>query len=356
MRIGDQHYRTVWMEGGVVRMIDQTLLPHRFAIMDLPDYQAVANAIRTMIVRGAPAIGATGAYGLALATLAASGDDWRGQVEQAARDLAATRPTAYDLFFNLDRVLEAVRQAPDLDAARAAAVASAQALADAGAAACERIGENGAPFIRDGARILTHCNAGWLATVDWGTALAPLYKAARAGRKFFVFADETRPRCQGASLTAYELAGEGIEHAIIADNAAGFFMAHSQIDLVIVGTDRVAANGDVANKIGTYEKAVLARRHGIPFYVAAPVSTIDFRCPSGDDIPIEERSPEEVLTVWGKDVEDGTLRRVRIAPESSTARNPAFDVTPATLVTAFITEKGIIQPRDLAQSEGFLKS
>jgi S-methyl-5-thioribose-1-phosphate isomerase len=353
MQVNGQHYRTVWMDAGTIRMINQPLIPHRFEFVDLHTTDEVAHAIQTMIVRGAPAIGATGAYGLAQAVLNASGDNWRDQVDAAARQLAATRPTARDLFYALEQVQETVQRTSDLETARQAAVACAKRLAEENVAACERIGEIGAELIEDGFRILTHCNAGWLATVDWGTALAPIYKAARQGKKVFVFADETRPRCQGASLTAWELCGEQIPHAILADNAAGYFMATSQVDMVIVGTDRVARNGDVANKIGTYEKAVLARRHGIPFYVAAPASTIDFDCPTGAHIPIEERSQDEVLYMFGRD-DNGELRRVRIAPDRSEARNPAFDVTPATLVTGLITEKGIIKPDELEEYEGAL--
>ena len=281
MKVGGKSYRTVWMEGSVIRMINQPMIPHRFEIVDLADYHATADAIRTMIVRGAPAIGATGAYGMAQAALAASAATYREEIEAAAQELASTRPTAQDLFYAIKKVRAAIDAAPDFDSAKRAAVDAAQALADSSAAACEQIGRYGAELIRNGARVLTHCNAGWLACVDWGTALSPIYVAARSGKDVFVFADETRPRCQGANLTAYELAGEGVPHAVIADNAAGYFMYSGQIDLAIVGTDRVARNGDVANKIGTYEKAVLAHRHGIPFYVAAPTPTIDFDCPTG---------------------------------------------------------------------------
>ena len=355
MNVDGKHYRTVWLEGAVVRMIDQVNIPHRFEIIDLPDCHATARAIQTMIVRGAPAIGAAGAYGMAQAALAASPEAWRAEVEAAAAELAATRPTAQDLFDAIARVREALAGAPDVETARARAVDAAETLADKSVADCEEIGRLGADLIPDGARVLTHCNAGWLATVDWGTAIAPIYKAARAGKRVFVYADETRPRCQGARLTAWELCGEGIPHVIIADNAAGYFMAAGEIDLVIVGADRVARNGDVANKIGTYEKAVLAHRHRIPFYVAVPATTIDFDCPTGAGIPIEERDPSEVLSMLGLG-EDGAIRTIRIAPEASRARNPAFDVTPADLVTGLITPKGVIAPRDLARNEAALRS
>ena len=355
MQVDGTHYRTVWMEGATVKMIDQPLIPHRFEIVELPDYHATARAIQTMIVRGAPAIGACGAYGMAQAVLAAEGEEWRGQVQAAADELAATRPTAQDLFLAIRVIQDSIREVPSLEAAREAAVEAAQAFADRSVAACEQIGIAGAELIEDGWNVLTHCNAGWLACVDWGTALAPIYRAARDGKRVFVLADETRPRLQGARLTAWELGGEGIPHAIIADNAAGHFMATSQVDAVIVGTDRVARNGDVANKIGTYEKAVLAKRHGIPFYVAAPTSTIDFDCPTGTDIPIEERDQEEVLSMWGMD-DEGQMRRIRVAPAASQARNPAFDVTPAKLVTALITEKGIVKPEELRQREAALRA
>ena len=264
-------------------------------------------------------------------------------VHQGAETLRATRPTAQDLFYAVQRVLDAILGADSVDAARQAAVETAQSLADENAAAGRAIGELGATLIPDGARILTHCNAGWLAFVDWGSALAPIYVAARQGKRVFVYVDETRPRNQGASLTAWELEGEGIPHALIADNAAGRFMQIGEVDLVIVGADRVAANGDVANKIGTYEKALCAADNGVPFYVAAPTSTLDAQLPDGAAIPIEERSPEEVLYVTGI-TEAGGLGRVRISHSQAQARNPAFDITPARLIRAIITEQGIYAP------------
>ena len=341
MKVGGVHYRTVWMEGPAVRMINQHLIPHRFEIIDLPTHRDTAEAIRTMIVRGAGAIGAAAGYGMAQVALEAPDDERFSQyVAQGAETLRQTRPTAQDLFFAIDRVLGGIVAASSPVAAREEAVAIAGRLADENAAAGEAIGRHGADLIPDGARVLTHCNAGWLAFVDWGSALAPIYAAARQGKRVFVYADETRPRCQGAMLTSWELHGEGIDHAIIADNAAGFLMRRGEIDLVIVGSDRIAANGDVANKIGTYEKALCAAANGVPFYVAAPTSTIDPDCASGDDIPIEERSPDEVLYISGK-TDAGQVCRVRIAPEGVQARNPAFDVTPAQYVRAIITEHGV---------------
>ncbi|MBN1867588.1 S-methyl-5-thioribose-1-phosphate isomerase [Candidatus Sumerlaeota bacterium] len=356
MNVDGTHYRTVWLDGSTVKTIDQPLIPHRFEILDLADYRATADAITTMIVRGAGAIGATGAYGMAQAMLQASPDRYTEEIEEAARVLAATRPTAQNLFYGIEKVQQAIREAADYESARREAVRAAETVADEDAAACEKIGEFGAELIADGARILTHCNAGWLAFVDWGSALSPVYRAARDGKKVFVYADETRPRCQGARLTAWELCGEKIPHALIADNAAGYYMARGEIDLVIVGSDRIARNGDVANKIGTYTKAVLARRHGIPFYVAAPTTTIDFDCPTGADIPIEERHEDEVLCMWGRDADTGDVRRIRIAPAGSHALNPAFDVTPAELVTGIVTQKGVFAPADLAKNESTLRA
>ncbi|PWH18431.1 MAG: S-methyl-5-thioribose-1-phosphate isomerase [Ardenticatenia bacterium] len=350
MIVNGTAYRTVWMEGNTVYMINQLRLPHAFEIVALPDHRATAVAIRDMWVRGAGAIGAAAGYAMAQVALEApDGDGFLAYVHQGAAIIRATRPTAQDLFYAVDRVLAAIEKAPDISTARQAAVRSAQALADENAAAGEAIGRYGASLLPDGCRVLTHCNAGWLAFVDWGSALAPIYAAHRAGKRLFVYADETRPRGQGAQLTAWELANEGIPHTIIADNAAGFFMQRREVDLCIVGSDRIAANGDIANKIGTYEKAVVAHELGIPFYVAAPTSTIDPACPSGEHIPIEERSPDEVLYAEGL-LDDGQMGRVRIAPSGSTARNPAFDVTPARYITAIITERGIFKPEHILRA------
>ncbi len=346
MLVGGVHYRTLWMEGRVVRMIDQTALPFRFEIVDCPDHRATARAIREMVVRGAGAIGAAGGYGMAQAALEAPDQGFAGYVEEAARLLKATRPTAQNLFYAVDRVFRCLHGAPRT-ADREAAVREAESITREDTESCMRIGEAGAALIRDGARILTHCNAGWLAFSDWGTALAPLYRARRDGRRFFVWADETRPRLQGARLTAWELANEGIEFAVVPDNAAGWLMRRGEVDLVIVGADRIARNGDVANKVGTYEKALCARESGVPFYVAAPLSTFDPHCANGEAIPIEERSPEEVLTASGPDA-DGVMRTVRLAAPGASARNPAFDVTPAGLVAGIITERGIVAPAALA--------
>lgn len=349
MYVNNKYYRTVWMEGGKVRMIDQPKLPHSFEIRTLGTHRDTAEAIATMVTRGAGAIGATAGFAMAQAALEAlKADDFKAYVEKAAETIRSTRPTAQNLFYAINRVNNAIRKAlpKGKKAAADAAVKEAQAIADDDAAACEAIGKNGLRLIKEGARVLTHCNAGWLAFVDWGSALSPVYAAKRAGLDPFVWVDETRPRMQGAQLTSWELLNEKVKHAIIADNAAGFFFSRGEVDLAIVGADRIAANGDVANKIGTYEKALLAREHNVPFYVAAPTSTIDFDCPGGKDIPIEERSEDEVLRMWGLSSR-GKVESIRLAPKGSRARNPAFDVTPAALIRGFITERGIVSPGEL---------
>ncbi len=321
--------RAVWMEGKTVQMIEQRLLPHKLEIFIAKTVDEVCYSISDMVVRGAPAIGVTAAYGMALAVL--TGED----ILDAAKRLKATRPTAYDLFHAVDHMLEKLDNGEE-------AVSAAEEYADLIVEKCRLIGEYGESLIPDGARVLTHCNAGALATVDHGTALAPMRAAHNKGKKIFVFADETRPRLQGAALTSWELVQEGIDHAIIADNAAGHYMFRGEIDLCIVGSDRVTANGDFANKIGTYEKAVVAHENGIPFYVAIPVSTVDFSLHSGKDIPIEERGQDEVRIV-----NDGL-----ICHKDAKARNPAFDVTPARFVTGYITEIGVLRPDELHKLKG----
>jgi len=343
MKVGDRHYRTVWLEGSTVFLIDQPKLPHRFEITTARDHRETAVAIRDMVVRGAGAIGATGAYGAAQGALEAPSDPegFRASFAAAVETLRATRPTAQNLFYGIGKVAEAaLAELPDVAAAKRAAVEAARAVADEDAEACRRIGEHGAPLVGEGFGISTHCNAGWLAFVDWGSALSPIYAAHRQGKRPFVYVDETRPRGQGAQLTAWELGGEGVPHAVIADNAAGHFMQRGAVDMVIVGSDRIARNGDVANKIGTFTHAVVAHSLRIPFYVAAPTTTIDPACPTGADIPIEERSADEVLYAVGKG-DDGVVRRVRVTPEGSGARNPAFDVTPGRLVAGIVTEHGV---------------
>lgn len=350
MRVHGTPYRTVWMEGGAVRMIDQNRLPFGFRVVECPDHRATAEAIRDMTVRGAPAIGAAAAFALAQGFRegARAADPW-AYAREARERIEATRPTARDLFHGTARVWAAAGAAPHPAAAAEAAYEAARALAEESVACCRRIGEHGAALIGEGARVLTHCNAGWLATVDHGTALAPVYAAHAAGRHPHVWVDETRPRAQGARLTAWELGGEGIPHAVIADNAAAWLMSRGEVDLVIVGADRIARSGDVANKVGTLAKAVCAREFGIPFYVAAPPSTFDHDAADGAAIPIEERAEDEVHYQTGPD-EGGVLRRVRVTAPGSPARNPAFDVTPARFVTGIVTERGVFRPGEVPAS------
>lgn len=329
------------MEGSTIKMINQTLLPHRFEVIEINELDSIKKAINNMTIRGAGAIGAAGAYGLAQAAMQANDSDFFIKVKNAAHELKNTRPTAQNLFSAIDFILSSFREIAKVSEARELIIKAAKSFADGDADACRKIGSFGAMLIKDGARISTHCNAGWLAFVDWGTALSPVYYAVKEMKKnVFVYVDETRPRCQGSSLTAWELLHEGIPHTIIADNVTGALMSRGEIDIVIVGADRIAANGDVANKIGTYSSAVVARENGIPFYVAAPLSTIDRNCESGDSIPIEERNQDETLYIYGKN-DNGDFSRVRISPEGCTALNIAFDVTPAKYITGIITEKGI---------------
>jgi methylthioribose-1-phosphate isomerase len=316
------------MEGAKVVMIDQRLLPHQFKVIDLVSVEEVADSIRNMTVRGAPAIGVTAAYGMALASLT------HRDLKASAKVLRSTRPTAHDLFFAVDFMAERLEKGED-------PVPAAERYASSIVDKCRMIGEHGAGLIKDGDRIMTHCNAGALATVDYGTALAPMRVAHRAGKRIFVYVSETRPRLQGMKLTAYELLNEGIPHAIIVDGASGHFM-RSGVDLVIVGADRVTLNGDFANKIGTFEKAVLAKELGVPFYVAAPISTFDFAAESGKDIVIEDRGEEEVTVMDG----------LRIAPVGCRAMNPSFDMTPHRYVKGFITEIGVLSPEDIIKVKG----
>jgi methylthioribose-1-phosphate isomerase len=336
MKIHGKHYRTIWaLADESIEVIDQTKLPHSFETAVLRTAEDCADAIRTMLVRGAPLIGATAAYGVAFAMR----KDPSSKALVAALDmLGATRPTAVNLRWALQRMNDALHNRGH-DDRFALAWAEAAKICDEDVEVCRAIGVNGLAILRQAAarksgtlNVLTHCNAGWLATVDWGTALAPIYMAHDEGIDIHVWVDETRPRNQGASLSAYELGGHGVKHTIIADNAGGHYMQHGKVDLVIVGTDRVTRNGDVANKIGTYMVAVLARRHGIPFYVACPLSTIDLGIADGAAIPIEERAAEEVTG----------FRECQWAAIGVAVRNPAFDVTPAELVSGLITEKGVV--------------
>jgi len=346
MNIAGRPTRTIWLasDGGSVEVIDQTRLPHEVEIRRLTALGEAAEAIRAMVVRGAPLIGVTAAYGVALAMREDAGD---AALARAVETLAATRPTAVNLRWALDRMRAALAHLP-AEARREAAYRLAGEMADEDVATCRAIGEHGAALIRAAhertgraVNVLTHCNAGWLATVDWGTALAPIYVAHDAGVPVHVWVDETRPRNQGAALTAFELGQHGVPHTIVADNAGGHLMQHKRVDLVIVGSDRTTATGDVANKIGTYLKALAARDNGVPFYAALPASTIDWNLADGvAEIPIEERSAREVTHMTGRS-EGGAIVTVEIASPGSPAANPAFDVTPARLVTGIVTERGI---------------
>jgi S-methyl-5-thioribose-1-phosphate isomerase len=348
-----QHFRTVSFDAkaNAVRLIEQRLLPHEFKIVATRDYKETAVAITDMVVRGAGAIGATAAYGLAQGALAFRGDDLKkfaAHVRTVYQTLKDARPTAVDPVNAMNDVCAVMQKGKTVEEKKSLALAAAEDFANEDARHCEEIGKHGAKLIRNGMKVLTHCNAGWLAFVDVGSATAPMYAAQAAGKKFHVFCDETRPRSQGATLTAWELAQQKVSHQIIADNAAGHFMQRGEIDLIIVGSDRtLGRTGEVTNKIGTYTKAVLAARHKIPFYVAIPLSTIDWNLKRGFDIPIEDRSESEVLGAWG--IANTTRKRayVRVANPTSGARNPGFDVTPPELITGIITPAGIFKPRDL---------
>ena len=322
-------YRAVWIEESIIKFIDQRLLPEEFEIFEARNHDETAVAIKEMVVRGAPAIGVAASYGIAQAFLR------NEDINKVAAILEGTRPTAYDLFYAIDF---SVSRYEDGENPVDVAYKYSHGIIEK----CAKIGANGEPLIKNNHRILTHCNAGALATVDWGTALAPIRAAHYNDKNIFVFVDETRPRLQGAKLTAWELLNEGIEHAVIVDNAAGHYMSRGEIDMVIVGADRIAPNGDFANKIGTYEKAVLARENGIPFYVAAPVSTFDPGIKNGKEIPIEERGEQEVTEIAGN----------RLIPAGSGALNPAFDVTPAKYVTGFVTEEGVFKPSEVKKFIG----
>ena len=348
MNIDGTPYRTIWLsdDGWTVEIIDQTRLPHRFEIVSLTSLEEAAHAIRAMLVRGAPLIGAMAAYGMALAMREEPSD---AGLEEASRELMATRPTAVNLRWAIDDMMARLRNQPS-DVRADIAYARAAEVCDEDVAICSAIGDHGLALIQEAfdnasgggpVNILTHCNAGWLATVDWGTALAPIYKAHDLGIPVHVWADETRPRNQGAALTAWELGRHGVSHAVIADNAGGHLMQHNLVDLCITGTDRTTAAGDVANKIGTYLKALAARDNEVPFYVALPSPTIDWTISDGvRDIPIEERDGTEVTHISGKS-STGEVISVQLTPDGSSAGNYAFDVTPSRLVSGLITERGV---------------
>ena len=361
-----RRFRTVTFnaENNAVVLIEQRLLPHEFVLVETRNFGETALAIKDMVVRGAGAIGATAAYGLAQGARAFRGRElakFERHVQNVYETLKAARPTAVDPVNAMNQVRAAMRVGTSVEEQQVLALAAAEEFANEDVNHCREIGRHGANLIRNGTNVLTHCNAGWLAFVDIGSATAPMYAAQQQGRKFHVYCDETRPRCQGATLTAWELAQQGIDHHVIADNAAGHLMQRGKVDLVIVGSDRtLGRTGEVANKIGTYTKAVLAKRHGIPFYVAIPLSTIDWQLKAGFDIPIEERAASEVLGASGvvgrphrlpapkkSTTNNRSLGYVRVANPSSDALNPGFDVTPAELITGIITPAGIFRPRDL---------
>ena len=360
MKVDGKPMRTIWLEpdGWSVGVIDQTALPHRLVVARLTTLQEAAHAIRAMVIRGAPLIGATAAYGMCLALREDASDEG---LERAYATLLATRPTAINLKWALDEMVAAVRNRPRAERTAAAYKRAAEineediaintGIARAGLPLIEAIAAKKKPGER--VNVLTHCNAGWLAAVDIGTATAPIYLAYDNGVPIHVFADETRPRNQGASLTAWELGQHGVPHTLIADNTGGHLMQHGMVDIVIVGTDRVTANGDVCNKIGTYLKALAARDNNVPFYVALPSPTIDFTVADGvAEIPIEERSPDEVVTMSGRTA-DGRIETVRIAPPGTPAANYGFDVTPARLVTGLITERGVLAASPEALKRAF---
>ena len=345
MRIENKSYQTIWFENNLVKIIDQTKLPHRFIIKDLKTVKDAINAIKTMEVRGAPLIGATAAYGLVLSIIEKNDLFF---LKKSSEDLIAARPTAINLKWAVDRMIKKLSGVNNKDILQLA-LDEAKDIIEEDVSYCKNIGLNGLKIIeeisnkkRDVVNILTHCNAGWLATIDWGTATSPIYHAHQKGVKVHVWVDETRPRNQGANLTSYELNEEGIPNTVITDNAGGILMQRGQVDMCIVGTDRTLSNGDVCNKIGTYLKALAAKDNNVPFYVALPSSTIDWNIKDHKQIPIEERNSEELSHVEGID-KNNQVTKVRIYPQKSKSMNLAFDVTPAKYVTGLITEKGICE-------------
>jgi len=353
MRIKGKEYRTIWFENNIVKIIDQTKLPHQFIIKDLKSVKDAINAIKIMEVRGAPLIGGTAAYGMALAVQENDNPEF---IKKIAEELIQSRPTAINLKWAVDRIMKKI-SGINSDKILDIALNEAKKICDEDEKFCENIGLNGLKIIeeiynkkKDTVNILTHCNAGWLATINWGTATSSIYHAHKKGIPVHVWVDETRPRNQGANLTSYELNEENIPNTIIADNTGGILMQRGEVDMCIVGTDRTLSNGDVCNKIGTYLKALAAHDNNVPFYVALPSSTIDWEIKEGKDIPIEERNSEELSHVEGVD-ENNEIKKVLIYPKKSKAMNLAFDVTPAKYVTGLITEKGISE----ASSEGLKK-
>ena len=345
MKINGKNYLTIWFENNLVKIIDQTKLPHKFVIKDLRNTKDAINAIKTMEVRGAPLIGATAAYGLVLSIIERNDLSF---LKKSSEELISSRPTAINLKWAVDRMMKKLSGVNEKDLLKIA-LNEAKSISEEDIKFCKNIGLNGLKIIekisskkKDTVNILTHCNAGWLATIDWGTATSPIYHAHQKGIKVHVWVDETRPRNQGANLTSYELNEEGISNTVITDNAGGILMQRGEVDMCIVGTDRTLSNGDVCNKIGTYLKALSAKDNNVPFYVALPSSTIDWSIKDHKQIPIEERNSEELSHVEGID-ENNQIKKIRIYPKKSKCLNLAFDVTPAKLVTALITEKGICE-------------
>lgn len=340
MKVNGKNYKTIWMEGEKVKLIDQNLLPFRFEIIELENWEVIWEAIVNMNVRGAGAIGVAAGYAMALAFIQSPQVGGEEYLWKARQDIEQTRPTARDLFYATERVMNA-----GIAFGTAAAIEESQRIAFENEEEAKAIAIYGESLMLDTCNVLTHCNAGWLGFVDWGSALAPIYLEHRNGKKIFVYVDETRPRLQGSRLTAWELQNEGIPHVIVADNAGAWLLSNHKVDLLIMGADRIALNGDTANKIGTFEKAIVAKNFGVPFYVAAPLSTFDPSCPDGSCISIEHRPAEEITQMEGLD-ENDHLRKIRISSPGSKALNPAFDVTPSSYIHSLITSKGIIQPNN----------
>jgi methylthioribose-1-phosphate isomerase len=353
MIVEGKHYRSVWMEGSTVFMVNQSLLPHRFEIFESPDHQRTTRALSNFIVRGAGAVGTAAGYALAQAVLEAPEKDFDSYIATAVEELGKTKVSSLIVQFSVERIYKKVKKAANPREAKKIAVAEAEALAEADIKACAKIGELGGVLIADGAKVLTHGSAGWLSSTDWGTSLSPVYNAKRAGKRVFVWVGEGRPGFQGARLVAWELMAEGIPFALIADAASGHFMKKGEVDLVIVGCERIAKNGDVLARIGTYEKAVLAKANKIPCYVAASLKNLDWHCATGRDFPEEERGQDEVTKITGRD-EVNSLHTITVLPEGVQARKPHFDVTPAKLITGYLTEKGILKTDSLKshQPEG----
>jgi methylthioribose-1-phosphate isomerase len=362
MKVNNTPYRTIWVKQGdpaTIQIIDQRYLPHQFVIADVTNLNETVSAVKDMQVRGAPLIGVTAAYGIYLALLKAPrGQNVEKHLEESARKLRSARPTAINLSWAIERQIKAIAQVNSIGGKIKKALETANQMADEDVETCRKIGEHGLKLIETISRkkrgkavqVLTHCNAGWLACVDWGTATAPIYQAFNQGIPIHIWVSETRPRNQGASLTAWELAQHGVSHTVIVDNAAGHLMQRRMVDLVLVGTDRTTSFGDMTNKIGTYLKALAAKDNHIPFYAAVPSSSIDWKVQNSfDEIPIEERNAEEVTSIEGW--EGGSIKKVRLTPKESPAKNYAFDVTPASLVSGLVTERGICE----ANRESILK-